>query len=281
IERVDDVFRGSALLEDLCCPVCYEVFRDPVLLSCSHTFCKDCLNSWWREKVTQECPTCKRRSSRSEPPLNRVLKNLCESLILHRDQRETASLFRLIQDHRGNLQRSLKTLQDKLEQCQKVKVQFDQTAEHIKVQARHTERQIKEQFKKLHQFLEEEEEGRMAALREEDEHKSQRMKEKMETLSREIAALSYTVRATEEELRAGDVSFLNNYKAAVERFVYICSSELMATASLFKLTYCLILNCTLTCLKALRTRADVNPHALPFVWRSIENTQSLFGAIIY
>uniref|UniRef100_A0A3B4Y477 Zinc finger RING-type eukaryotic domain-containing protein n=1 Tax=Seriola lalandi dorsalis TaxID=1841481 RepID=A0A3B4Y477_SERLL len=27
--------------EDLCCPVCHEVFRDPVLLSCSHSFCKD------------------------------------------------------------------------------------------------------------------------------------------------------------------------------------------------------------------------------------------------
>ncbi|XP_051270615.1 zinc-binding protein A33-like [Dicentrarchus labrax] len=43
------------------------------------------------------------------------------------------------------------------------------------------------------------------------------MKDKMEALSREIAALSDTVRATEEELRAEDVSFLNNYKAAVER----------------------------------------------------------------
>ncbi|XP_028994066.2 E3 ubiquitin-protein ligase TRIM35-like [Betta splendens] len=57
----------------------------------------------------------------------------------------------------------------------------------------------------------------MAALREEEEQKTQRMKDKMEALSRDIAALSDTVRATEEELRAEDVSFLLNYKAAVER----------------------------------------------------------------
>ncbi|MEQ2215006.1 hypothetical protein XENOCAPTIV_025534, partial [Xenoophorus captivus] len=95
--------------------------------------------------------------------------------------------------------------------------EFNQTAEHMKVQARHTERLIKEQFKKLHQFLAEEEEARLAALREEEEQKSGMMKEKMEALSREIAALSATVRATEEELRAEDVSFLHNYKAAVER----------------------------------------------------------------
>ncbi|XP_070708388.1 E3 ubiquitin-protein ligase TRIM39-like [Pempheris klunzingeri] len=115
------------------------------------------------------------------------------------------------------LQETLEPLKKKLEVSEQVKVKFDQTEKHIKVQARQTEWQIKEQFKKLHQFLEEEEGVRMAALRKEEEQKSQMMKEKMEALIREIAALSHTVRATEEELRAEDVSFLNNYKAAVER----------------------------------------------------------------
>ncbi|XP_047438480.1 nuclear factor 7, brain-like [Mugil cephalus] len=119
--------------------------------------------------------------------------------------------------HKKILQGTLEPLKEKLKVYERVKVKFDETEKHIKVQARHTERQIKEQFKKLHQFLAEEEEARMAALREEEEQKSQMMKEKMEALSREIAALSDTVRATEEELRAEDVSFLNNYKAAVER----------------------------------------------------------------
>uniref|UniRef100_A0AAX7UPD0 RING-type domain-containing protein n=1 Tax=Astatotilapia calliptera TaxID=8154 RepID=A0AAX7UPD0_ASTCA len=40
----------NCLPTDLCCPVCQEVFRDPVLLSCSHSFCKDCLKRWWRKK---------------------------------------------------------------------------------------------------------------------------------------------------------------------------------------------------------------------------------------
>ncbi|XP_016521671.1 tripartite motif-containing protein 35-like [Poecilia formosa] len=117
------------------------------------------------------------------------------------------------QDHRENLKKSLEFLKKKLELKKKVKKKFDQTAEHLKVQARHTERQIVEEFKKLHQFLAEEEEARLAALREEKEQKRGMMEEKMEALSREIAALSDTVRATEEELRAADVSFLHNYKA--------------------------------------------------------------------
>ncbi|XP_071353585.1 nuclear factor 7, brain-like [Trachinotus anak] len=240
--------------EDLCCPVCHQVFTDPVVLSCSHSFCKDCLKSWWREKPQRLCPVCQRRSSKEEPPVSLVLKNLCESFLQERDQRSSEALcslhseklklfcldhqqpvcvicrdsekhtkhrFRPIDEaarqHKKELQETLEPLKEKLKGFEQVKVKFDQTAEHIKVQARHTERQIKEQFKKLHQFLEEEEEARMAALREEEEQKSQMMKEKMEALSREIAALSDTVRATEDELRAEDVSFLLNYKAAVDR----------------------------------------------------------------
>ncbi|XP_065326309.1 nuclear factor 7, brain-like [Pelmatolapia mariae] len=244
---------ASRSQKDLCCPVCQEVFRDPVLLSCSHSFCKDYLKRWWRERPTHECPVCKEISV-YDPPSNLALKNLCESFLQERDQRASEALcslhseklklfcldhqqpvcviccisenhtnhrFRPIdevaQQHKKELWETLEPLKKKLMVYEEFQVKFDQTAEHIKVQARHTERQIKEQFKKLHQFLAEEEEARLAALREEEEQKSGMMKEKMEALSREIAALSDTVRATEEELRAEDVSFLHNYKAAVER----------------------------------------------------------------
>ncbi|XP_027881473.1 nuclear factor 7, ovary-like [Xiphophorus couchianus] len=240
--------------DDLCCPVCLEIFKDPVLLSCSHSFCKECLQKYWRDKPGRECPVCTRRSSRDQPPFNLALKNLCESFLQQREQTASEDLCSLhseklklfclnhqqpvclvcrdsekhtnhrikpideaAQQHKKNLQETLEPLKKKLELRKKVQEEFDQTAEHLKVQARHTERQIMEQFKQLHQFLAEEEEARLAALREEEEQKRGMMKEKMEALSREIAALSDTVRATEEELRAEDVSFLHNYKAAVER----------------------------------------------------------------
>ncbi|XP_071394847.1 E3 ubiquitin-protein ligase TRIM39-like [Centroberyx affinis] len=243
--------------EDFSCPVCHDIFKDPVVLSCSHSFCKACLQSWWTEKQIHDCPICKKISLHGEPPVSLVLKNLCEAFLLERDQRASAGsellcslhseklkLFCLdhqqtvcvvclhsethtnhrirpideaARHHKEELQESLKPLQEKLELFNEVKGNCDQTAKHIKVQARRTERQIKEEFKKLHQFLQEEEEARIAALREEEEQKSQTMKKKIEGLSREIAALSDTVRAIEKELRAEDVSFLQNYKATVER----------------------------------------------------------------
>ncbi|XP_060939267.1 E3 ubiquitin-protein ligase TRIM35-like, partial [Limanda limanda] len=240
--------------EDLCCSVCHDVFRDPVLLSCSHSFCKGCVESWWKDKEVKECPVCKSRSSKSVPPCNLALKNLCETFLLERDQSSSPALCSLhskklrlfcldhqqpvclvcrdsekhtdhrirpideaAQQHKKQLQETLEPLKKKLQSFERVKVEFEQTAEHIKVQAGLTETQIKEQFKKLHRFLEEEEEARMASLRKEEEQKSRTMKEKIEALSRDITALSDTIRTTEDELKAENISFLLNYKAAVER----------------------------------------------------------------
>ncbi|XP_060932237.1 zinc-binding protein A33-like [Limanda limanda] len=245
---------ASRLEEDLCCPVCKDVFRDPVILSCSHSFCKDCVESWWKDKEVKECPLCMRRSSKRKPPVSLALNNLCETFLQERDQSSSHALcslhskklrlfcldhqqpvclvcrdsekhsdhrFRPIdeaaQQYKKQLQETLEPLKEKLQSFERVKEEFEQTAEHIKDQAGLTETKIKEQFEKLHQFLEEEEEARMAALREEEEQKSRMMKEKIEDLSRDITTLSDTIRTAEDELRAEDVSFLLNYKAAVER----------------------------------------------------------------
>ncbi|KAM7006160.1 zinc-binding protein A33-like [Tautogolabrus adspersus] len=236
--------------EELSCSICRDIFRDPVVLSCSHSFCKDCLQSWWTQKLTHECPVCKTVSPSKHPPVSLVLKNLCEAFLLEKDKKpedlctlhsEKLKLFCL--DHqqpvclvcrdsethtnhtfrpinevaRQHKKKLLESLKEKSQILRKVQLKCDQTAEHIKVQAQHTERRIRKQFKKLHQFLKQEEEARVAELREEEEQKSQRMKERMEALSREIDALSHIVDATEEELRVKDVSFLKNYKAAVQR----------------------------------------------------------------
>ncbi|XP_041649224.1 nuclear factor 7, brain-like [Cheilinus undulatus] len=126
-------------------------------------------------------------------------------------------IYEAAKDVKFELQESLKTLQYKLEKFKKVKEDCDKARKLIETQAANTEQQIKEHFKELHQFLEEEEEARISALREEEEQKIYRMKKEMEALSRVTAALSDTVRATEEELRTEDVSFLKSCKATVER----------------------------------------------------------------
>ncbi|XP_036436344.1 tripartite motif-containing protein 35-like [Colossoma macropomum] len=242
--------------QDLSCPVCSDIFRDPVILSCSHSVCKSCLEKFWETKGSKECPVCKRKSSMEHPLPNLTLKNLCEAFVqeespkasekdetlcgLHSkeltlfclDDQQPLCVDCCSKTHSGhrfcNLQEkavnfktelsaALKSLKEKQKNFQECKQNWDETAEHIKNQAQDTERQIKEEFEKLHQFLRDEEAARIAALREEEQQKSQMMKEKIEKMSREIEALSDTIRAVEEQMGAKDISLIRNYKATLER----------------------------------------------------------------
>ncbi|XP_064203888.1 E3 ubiquitin-protein ligase TRIM35-like [Anguilla rostrata] len=249
---------GSSLLEEeLSCPVCSDIFRDPVVLRCSHSFCKACLQQYWEQKGSQECPVCRRRSSMDLQLPNLSLRNICEAFLKERSQRakagsevlcslhgEKLKLFCLedqmpvclvcqtskkhenhkmrpvkeaAEEYKGKLRTALAPLQEKLESINAVKLICNQTAEHIKNQAQCTERQIKMEFEKLQQFLKDEEAARITALREEEEQKSQMMKEKIEKMTEEISSLSEQIKAIEQELGAEDVSFLQSYRDVKKR----------------------------------------------------------------
>uniref|UniRef100_A0A8C3G5C4 Uncharacterized protein n=1 Tax=Cyclopterus lumpus TaxID=8103 RepID=A0A8C3G5C4_CYCLU len=61
------------------CNVCSETFRDPVSLSCNHSFCSSCLELFWKQAGNKNCPLCKRKSSKEDPNVNFVLKELADS----------------------------------------------------------------------------------------------------------------------------------------------------------------------------------------------------------
>ncbi|XP_028435054.1 E3 ubiquitin-protein ligase TRIM31-like [Perca flavescens] len=69
-----------AFLESfLNCHVCSETFSDPVSLSCSHSFCSNCLQNVCLQAKNKNCPICKTKSSTDEPGVNSALKELADS----------------------------------------------------------------------------------------------------------------------------------------------------------------------------------------------------------
>uniref|UniRef100_A0A3P9CWJ7 RING-type domain-containing protein n=1 Tax=Maylandia zebra TaxID=106582 RepID=A0A3P9CWJ7_9CICH len=69
-----------AIVENyLSCHVCSETFRDPVSLSCNHSFCSSCLQKFWEQTKNTNCPICKRKSSKDYPSVNFALKELADS----------------------------------------------------------------------------------------------------------------------------------------------------------------------------------------------------------
>uniref|UniRef100_A0A8C1EZ37 Uncharacterized protein n=1 Tax=Cyprinus carpio carpio TaxID=630221 RepID=A0A8C1EZ37_CYPCA len=195
-------------VEDINCPVCFEIFKTPVLLSCSHIICKECLQQ--------------RTSSRDEPLCNLVLKNLCESITAESasGSEEVCSLH--------NEKLKLFCLDDKQPVCIVCR-DSEKHASHrfigyiissprnctftdfhfAKFKEQFFFHQIKEEFTKLHQFLQDEEEASITALRKEEQQKSQMMKEKLEEMNRQISDLSDTIKDIEEKMNTSSMSFLN------------------------------------------------------------------------
>nr|XP_055042122.1 nuclear factor 7, brain [Misgurnus anguillicaudatus] len=242
--------------EDLSCPVCCEIFKDPVLLPCSHSFCRRCLEKFWESAVSCSCPVCRRRTSKKSPLSNRALKNLCEAFQLGRGRScasgsnslcwrhgEKLKLFCLIDRepicvvcqtsrmHKGHdcspteeaaldckdkLSTAIKVLEEKLELFNKARRCSSVTLEHIRDQAQRVERQIKAEFVKLHQCLYDEEEHRLSQLKEEEERKIEAMKNTDEDIAKKISSLTDMIRSMEKNIHAEDLTLLQNFKATIE-----------------------------------------------------------------
>ncbi len=106
---------ASSAEYDYNCPVCCDIFKTPVLLSCSHSVCKECLQQFWRTKTTQECPVCRRRSSKEQPLENLALQNLCESFLKERNESRSSESEEICSLHREKLK--LFCLEDKQPVC--------------------------------------------------------------------------------------------------------------------------------------------------------------------
>lgn len=70
----------NCLEEELICPICLNVFSEPVQLPCKHNFCRMCINeAWSKDAGMVRCPECNHAYSQ-KPALekNHKLSNIVE-----------------------------------------------------------------------------------------------------------------------------------------------------------------------------------------------------------
>lgn len=242
--------------EDLTCPVCCDIFADPVLLSCSHSFCRTCLKRCW-DTGMRECPVCRKKAPKSSPPSNLALKNVCEAVVeakrkslvvedltsccLHGEKlklfclvdkqpicvvcqssklhkcHDCSPIEEAVLDCKDELAILLKSLQDKLEELKKIHRTSADLFTHIKTQSVDAQKVIKSQFEQLHQILNQEESLRIAAVKKEEQEKVARMKDKTRELSAEVLCLAETIALIQSELKEEDMVLLKNFKDTYDR----------------------------------------------------------------
>lgn len=65
--------------EAVICPICVDVFQDPVSLKCTHSLCNRCLQEYWNTQETLQCPVCRKHCSSDEPTMSLAFTSLCEN----------------------------------------------------------------------------------------------------------------------------------------------------------------------------------------------------------
>lgn len=240
---------SAALQQDLSCPVCKSIFQEPMLLPCTHSLCRECLQRSWQ--FNKKCPVCRNEFTEDQAVANRVLKNTCETFVkqtnwkflqkpsefscnLHfkplelyceKDEEPVCvdcatlhSTHRLLSLKDGvplcknELNCKVEIFEKKLDMYRKMKHKLAKTVEYVKHQAGQAEKRIKEEFEKLHKALYAEENLRLEALATEEQEKTVAINEKISKTEEHIKTLKELVDTLKKELGNEDLPLLMNFQ---------------------------------------------------------------------
>ncbi|KAJ8377298.1 hypothetical protein AAFF_G00261470 [Aldrovandia affinis] len=220
---------ASALEElhsELTCPVCLELFREPVILECGHHFCRHCITRCWRAKPDERptCPQCRKTCTPTLRP-NSLLRNVVDSheeklkLFCEDDQVAICLVCGMSRDHRTHsvipINEAFENYREKLssalqrvalqtEEASCCQTQTNQKMMEIKEQAGELEEQISCEFRQMREFLEREEEETKGRLRRVKEERLRLLDETLTHTALQISALEITAQQLQDKLREED-----------------------------------------------------------------------------
>ena len=64
--------KNKSNMED--CTICLEEIKESITLKCSHSFCYNCIDEWYKQKQT--CPLCRKKIGKKDIKRKWNLKNL-------------------------------------------------------------------------------------------------------------------------------------------------------------------------------------------------------------
>ncbi|XP_078073536.1 zinc-binding protein A33-like [Mustelus asterias] len=245
------------LTQELTCPICLEIFTQPVSLECEHHFCRSCISQSW-EKVPGDvsCPQCRQVFTQRNIRPARTLANIVEKLralkvtqpeegFYCQEHEEKLKLFcedeeraiclvcgmsrahkmhsvipikEAAQIYKNKLETSLETLQKQMDLSLHRKREGEDGISQMKTEVERLRNEIRSEFEKMHKFLFEKEE----LMKTELERKSNKIFEEMEnnlkkTLD-EMSSVEGAIRDLQSRLEIQEApEFLKDIQDLVKR----------------------------------------------------------------
>ncbi|XP_029945824.1 bloodthirsty-related gene family, member 2 [Salarias fasciatus] len=99
------------------CPLCKDIFSNPVTTPCGHSFCLSCLCHYWSRHESRYCPACRRLfADRPDLSVNHVLADVADNYRKSRpqkppDEKKAVDVEQLIQERLQKIERLKHSLQ--------------------------------------------------------------------------------------------------------------------------------------------------------------------------
>ncbi|XP_051899695.1 uncharacterized protein LOC127585977 [Pristis pectinata] len=228
--------------EELQCPICLEVFADPVILGCGHNFCRPCVRGYWQHRAPAPCcPECREPVAAGSLRPNRAVARLSEAaraladrhceqhglrlqLFCHTDLRliclrcrdgpghrehQASPAGEAVQFYKDKLQLEMASVRDRSSAFSRLLCNEHNKVSALKRSSEQLLLHIREQFAQMHGFLQEREESLSRELAEHEDHTLQQIQENLQKVQEGLDSLDGRL----EELRThqaqeNDIEFL-------------------------------------------------------------------------
>eukprot|EP00062_Callorhinchus_milii_P023470 gi/632982390/ref/XP_007908109.1/ PREDICTED: zinc-binding protein A33-like [Callorhinchus milii] len=227
--------------EELNCPVCLNLFTDPVILECGHNYCRSCIMRSWETQKKNSCPECRQVVGKSKLRVNRALMSLVErarclsltptlrqserrceehqeelKLFCETDKKLICLICRDAHRHRNHnfkpIQEAVQIYKDKMKASL-----ASLTQRPLLKQADSLQNYMALEFAKMHQSLFDKEQRMMTELRKREEEVLHRMENNLQEIRRNLDSVQKNLSELQRQLEKDTLTFLQEESARTRR----------------------------------------------------------------